>query len=130
MNPDPGRGLSSSVRLGVGACAADLTLDGAYILLADQPRTAASTLVALAGAAPAARSAGAVAVAPAYADGGGANPVLLLRAGFPLIAELDGDQGFGPLLAARPGQVRRIPVPGRNPDVDTPADLSALRGGR
>ncbi len=130
VNPDPGRGLSSSVRLGVEACAEDPMLDGVYILLGDQPRTAASTLVALAKEAPAARAAEVVAVVPVYAGGGGPNPVLLLRDGFPLIAELEGDQGLGPLLAARPGQVRHVPVPGWNPDVDTPADLAALSDAR
>jgi molybdenum cofactor cytidylyltransferase len=129
VNPDPGRGLSSSVRLGVGACAADPSVDGVYILLGDQPRTAAATLATLADAAPAARSGHALAVVPTYADGGGSNPVLLLRAGFPLVADLTGDQGLGPLLASRPDQVCRVRVPGSNPDVDTPADLSALSGG-
>jgi molybdenum cofactor cytidylyltransferase len=128
VNPDPGRGLSSSVRMGVEACAVDPSLDGVYILLGDQPRTSLLTLAALADAVTAARSAGMVAVVPAYADGGGANPVLLLRAGFALVEEVDGDQGLGPLLAARPDQVRRVTMPGSNPDVDSPADLAALSG--
>ncbi len=47
VNPDPARGLSSSLRLGLDACAAEESLDGAFILLGDQPLTAVSTLMAL-----------------------------------------------------------------------------------
>ena len=54
------------------------------------------------------------------------NPVLLLPAGWPLVARLTGDRGLGPLLAADPDRVVRVAVPGANPDVDTPADLAAL----
>ena len=129
VNPDPGRGLSSSLRLGIEAAVAATDLDGVFILLGDQPRTAVSTLDALSAAARGAAADGALAVVPGYAGGGGANPVLLLRAGFPLTTQLSGDRGLGGLLAARPDHVVTVPVPGSNPDVDTPADLRALDGG-
>lgn len=128
-NPDPGRGLSSSVRLGLDACAVVESLDGVFILLGDQPLTAQTTLVALSSAAPDAIRDGALAVVPDYADGGGANPVLLLRAGFPLVARLVGDRGLGSALAYRPEKVRSVPLPGSNPDVDTVADLRTLEAG-
>jgi molybdenum cofactor cytidylyltransferase len=128
-NPDPGRGLSSSVRLGLDACVAVESLDGVFILLGDQPLTTTTTLVALSSAAPDAIRDGALAVVPDYADGGGANPVLLLRAGFPLAAGLVGDHGLGSALAHRPDQVRLVPLPGSNPDVDTLADLRTLEAG-
>jgi molybdenum cofactor cytidylyltransferase len=127
VNPDPGRGLSSSVRLGIEACAEEPRLDGAFILLGDQPRTAAGTLAALAMEAPAALAAGAYAVIPGYADGGGANPVLLLRAGFTLVAQITGDRGLSASLAERPGQVRLVSLSGSNPDIDTPEDLRTLQ---
>ena len=129
VNPDPARGLSSSLRLGLDACATVEHLDGAFILLGDQPLTALTTLVALACAVPGAVRDGALAVVPDYAGGGGGNPVLLLRAGFPLAARLAGDRGLGPVLAERPDLACRVPLPGRNPDVDTIADLRTLEAG-
>jgi len=129
VNPDSDRGLSGSVRLGIDACAARDDLDGAFILLGDQPLITAATLLALSAATPDAIRGGAVAVVPAYADGGGSNPVLLLRVGFHLVELLDGDQGLTSVLAARPDQVFRVPLPGSNPDVDTVDDLRALEAG-
>ena len=77
-------------------------------------------------AAAAAPSPAALAIVPTYADGGGANPVLLLRSGFGLVDRLQGDQGLGAELARQGGAVLRVPVPGANPDVDTPGDLARL----
>ena len=65
-------------------------------------------------------------VAPRYVGGGGANPVLVLRAGRPWIAEASGDRGLGPILAAHPELVAEVELGGTNPDVDTPADLAEL----
>jgi molybdenum cofactor cytidylyltransferase len=127
VNPDPGLGLSSSLRLGIAAVADTHDINGAFILLGDQPRTALSTLAALASAARDVVSDEVEAVVPRYADGGGANPVLLLSAGFPLVALAVGDHGLGGLLAARPDRVLTVPLPGANPDVDTLKDLKALR---
>jgi CTP:molybdopterin cytidylyltransferase MocA len=42
--------------------------------------------------------------------------------------ELTSDAGLGPLLAARGIPVLSVPVTGRNPDVDTPTDLTNLEG--
>jgi CTP:molybdopterin cytidylyltransferase MocA len=66
-------------------------------------------------------------VIPVYADDGAPNPVLACRRVWRLADELAGDHGFGPVLAAHPELVRRVAVPGSNPDVDTPADLERLR---
>jgi molybdenum cofactor cytidylyltransferase len=128
VNREPERGLSSSVRLGLEASASEPGVDGVFILLGDQPRIAVVTLLALAREASSALADGAVAVVPGYAEGGGANPVLLLRAGFALAGQLGGDHGLGALIGSRPGLVRRVSVPGSNPDVDTVADLQALQG--
>lgn len=129
VNPDPGRGLSSSLRMGIDAVLAAGDIDGVFILLGDQPRVAVATLDGLAAAARDALARGAVAVVPAYAQGGGANPVLLLRAGFPLAALVSGDRGLGGVLDTRPDRVVTVPVPGSNPDVDTPSDLRAMEDG-
>ena len=98
-------------------------LDAALILLGDQPRTSRAAIRALLAAeVPEGRSI----VIPRYAGGGGANPVLLLRAAWPLAAGLDGDRGFGPLIRARPELVVEVELPGDNPDVDTPGDLARI----
>ena len=120
-NPDPGRGLSSSVRVGLEAV--DPSTDGALFVLGDQPsvRPEVMTTVATADV-----SAGASIVVPRYAEGGGPNPVLVLRAAFGLATELEGDRGFGPLIGAHRERVQEVPVGGSNPDVDTRGDLALL----
>lgn len=128
-NPDPARGLSSSLRIGLKASAACPGLHGVLIMLGDQPRTTLATLQALILATPAAVDADAIAVLPAYTGGGGANPALLLRAGFGLVSRLRGDRGLGDLFQTRPDRVRWVSLPGSNPDVDTPAELRAIAGG-
>jgi molybdenum cofactor cytidylyltransferase len=125
VNPAPERGLASSLRLGIVAATATPVPDAVLVLLGDQPRVSPATIEALWTAAAAAPP-GTLAVAPAHADDGSPNPVLLLPAGWTEAARLAGDRGLGPLLAARPDLVVRVPVAGANPDVDTPADLAAL----
>jgi molybdenum cofactor cytidylyltransferase len=123
-NPDPGRGLASSLRVGLEAVAAlEPPVDAAVILLGDQPRVRPEVIAALLE-----RSASTdrSIVVPRYAAGGGSNPVVVERSGFVLVADLEGDRGLGPLLAARPELVEVVEVPGANPDIDTPADLADL----
>ena len=120
-NPDPARGLASSLAIGIGALAPDVT--AAIIALGDQPRTSPDVVRALI-AAPIDPSR--PVVVPRYADDTGRNPVLLRRAAFGRLAEASGDRGLGPFLAAHPELVEEIPVPGANPDVDRPRDLSTL----
>ena len=122
-NEDPGRGLSSSLRIGVEAL--DDGVDGALIVLGDQPMVSVETIRSLLDApADPARPI----VVPVYADDGGRNPVLVGREAFGLVAETTGDRGLGPLIAAHPDLVREVPVdvPGGNPDVDTRADHVAV----
>ncbi len=127
-NPDPGRGLSSSVRAGLAAldgiaAGPGADVEAALILLADQPRTSVATIDALLAApVPAGRSI----VVPRYRGGGGPNPALLLRPAWALAGGLTGDRGFGPLISDHPGLVVEVDLAGDNPDVDTPADLAAL----
>ncbi len=122
-NEHPEAGLSSSLRVGLAAMPSDA--QSALIVLGDQPGLRPDVVDALLAADPDRR---APAVMPSYADGGGANPVLLRRASFALADGLTGDEGLGRLLADRPG-VLHIPVGGALPDVDTMADLTALLEG-
>jgi molybdenum cofactor cytidylyltransferase len=122
-NPDP-RYLSSSLQVGVDAAAAlDPDPSAVVIVLGDQPRTRPEVIRALIGAA---RRDDRPVVVPRYADGGGANPVLLKADAFELVDEATGDHGLGPVLAANDDLVLEVPVPGSNPDIDTPDDLRRL----
>jgi len=122
-NPDP-RHLSSSLQVGVAAAAAlDPPPRAALIVLGDQPRTRPEVIRALIAAA---RSSELPVVIPRYADGGGANPVLLRASAFELVDEATGDRGLGPVLADNDDLVLEVPVPGSNPDIDTPDDLQRL----
>jgi molybdenum cofactor cytidylyltransferase len=126
VNPAPERGVATSVGLGFVAATAAPAPAGVLVLLGDQPRVRPDVLRALCVAAAPDH---AIAVVPRYAQDAAPNPVLLLPPGWPLVARLSGDRGLGPLLAADPGSVVSVPVPGANPDVDTPADLAALAAG-
>jgi molybdenum cofactor cytidylyltransferase len=127
VNPHPERGIGSSIMVGFTALAAhDDAIDGAFIVLGDQPRLRTDVLEALADRAAGTRRA---IVVPRYADDPGPrNPVLLMRAAWPLVTELRGDHGLGPLLAAQPSLVETVAIPGSMPDVDEPLDLEALTG--
>jgi CTP:molybdopterin cytidylyltransferase MocA/SAM-dependent methyltransferase len=122
-NPDPGRGLSSSLQVGIGAL--EPSVETTLIVLGDQPLLPARAIRAVLDVeADPSRPV----VVPVYGDDDGRNPVRLDRAAFPLVDAAIGDRGLGPVLAAHPELVREIPVriERGNPDVDTPADLVAL----
>lgn len=122
-NVDPGRGLSSSVQVGVEALGDDA--DATLIVLGDQPRVPIEAIRALL-AAPADPSR--PIVVARYPADTGHNPVRIERAAFHLVAAANGDRGLGPVIATHPELVREVgvDVPGGNPDVDTRADLVAL----
>ena len=118
VNPEPERGLASS--LAIGRAALGEGIDAVLIALGDQPTVRTDVIRSLLDApADPARPV----VVPAYADDRGRNPVLVRSAGFALLDEASGDRGLGPVLAAHPERVQEVPVTGSNPDVDTPADL-------
>jgi molybdenum cofactor cytidylyltransferase len=122
-NPDPSRGLSSSVRVGIEALPS--TAEAALIVLGDQPLVPLEAIRAMLSApADPARPI----VVPVYRGDAGRNPVRLDRAAFALVAEATGDRGLGPLIAARPELVREVAVASdaTNPDIDTHADLVSL----
>lgn len=123
VNPAPERGLATSLSIGFGAATAAPAPAGVLVVLGDQPRVNPDVIRALCSAT---APADAVAVVPRYEEDAAPNPVLLLPAGWPLVASLSGDRGLGPLLAAREARVVWVPVRGANPDVDTPADLAAI----
>ena len=123
VNPEPDEGLSSSLKVGIGALRADA--DAALIVLGDQPRLPPRAIRALLDAE---ASSDRPIVVPVYGDGAGRNPVLVRRAAFGLVDETSGDRGLGPFLESHPELIQEIPirVEGGNPDVDTRADLVGL----
>ena len=126
-NPDPARGLASSLAMGIEALTGlEPPVDAAVVLLGDQPHTDPAVIRRLASRFRDPLSAGAAFVVPRYAAGGGANPVLVARSAFGLAREVHGDRGLGPLIEAHPELVAEVAVDGENPDVDTPADLARL----
>jgi CTP:molybdopterin cytidylyltransferase MocA/SAM-dependent methyltransferase len=122
-NPEPQRGLSSSLQQGIGALAP--SVDAALIVLGDQPRLPARAIRALLDAR---LDDARPIVVPVYGGDSGRNPVLIGRAAFGLVDEATGDRGLGPLLDSNADLVEEIPirVDGGNPDVDTRADLVGL----
>ena len=121
-NPEPERGLSSSLRIGIEAL--DGAVDGALIVLGDQPLVPLAAIRAVLDAGP---DPARPVVVPVYPDDGGRNPVLVGRAAFGLVAEATGDRGLGPVIEAHPELVREVAVDAAaNPDIDTRADLVAM----
>jgi molybdenum cofactor cytidylyltransferase len=117
-NPDPARGLSSSVGIGLAAVPAESAR--VLIVLGDQPAISPETIRTLLEQP---EDSSRPVVVARYEDDSARNPVLLARAALSLVAEATGDRGLGPVLAAHPELVREVIVSGSNPDVDTPADV-------
>lgn len=118
VNPEPERGLSSSLQAGFAAVGDDVT--EVLVALGDQPFTRSAVIGALIDAGADTRS---DIVVPRYADDHGRNPVLIKRAAFPLVATAKGDRGFGPIIADHPELVQEVEVPGTNVDIDSRRDL-------
>lgn len=130
LNPEPDRGISSSLRIGIDALEAlSVLVDGAFIVLADQPQLRIATLRSLDRAAADPGTADRLLIVPAYADDPGPlNPVLVRRGAWPLVRGLSGDRGLGPFIAQHPELCLRVPVAGTMRDVDSPEDLRVREG--
>ncbi len=123
-NPDPTRGLATSLQVGWhAAMACDPAPDAVLVVLGDQPRLRPDVIRALLDAP---LDASRPIVAPRYAASEARNPVRIELAAARLVHEATGDRGLGPLLDAEPALVRWLDVPGDNPDVDERADLAKL----
>lgn len=117
-NPEPERGLSRSIQLGLSAVPAEV--DAAVILLGDQPTVTATTI----GSIVAARGGRPILVS--FAEGHVAPPALVERSAFELAAELEGDAGLRQLAARHPELVRRVGIERHAPDIDHLADLERI----
>jgi nicotine blue oxidoreductase len=117
VNPQPERGLSSSLQLGIVAVPPG---HAALVLLVDQPTVEAATIARIL-----AGRAGKPLVA-AWAENRAGPPVLIEPEAFPLVMELGGDSGLREVLATRPDLVEAISVWAHPPTVETPDDLARL----
>lgn len=126
-NHRPERGLASSLQVGIDTLRAlPVGLDGAFVVLGDQPQLRSGVMRDLAAAAARARPGDRPAVVPRYEAPGPRNPVLLLRPAWLWVDGLEGDVGLAPLLESNPDQVLEVPVGGTMADVDTSEDLERL----
>jgi CTP:molybdopterin cytidylyltransferase MocA/SAM-dependent methyltransferase len=121
-NPDPARGLASSLVIGWDAVMRIPEPPAAVLVaLGDQPLVRGDVLRMLADAP---HDPARPVVAPRYSGSGARNPVRLEREAAVLIGEATGDRGLGPVLDAHAELVRHVEVDGDNPDVDTHEDLA------
>jgi CTP:molybdopterin cytidylyltransferase MocA len=113
-NPDPARGMGSSLRLGLAAARGER----AVVLLVDTPGVGAAAVRRLLAAdAP---------VAIATYGGRRGHPVAFAASTWDEVGRLAaGDQGARAFLRARPDLVTEVPCEGEPADIDTPADLAA-----
>ena len=124
--PEAERGIAHSLR--AGFLALERTVPpgraAALVVLADQPDI---DPMVIAGLVTRWRATGAGALRPRYSgepDVPG-HPVLIDRSVWPLVQRLEGDEGLGAVLRSGQVAVELVPVDGRNPDIDTRADLAA-----
>ena len=113
-------GLASSLGAGLAALTGEDEVDGALLILADQPFVDAHALRALVDAFGEARI-----VASSYSNTVGI-PAVIGREFFGELANLEGDRGAAPWLRGRT-DVTPVPLPVSPLDIDTPDDVSLLR---
>jgi molybdenum cofactor cytidylyltransferase len=123
-NPRAATGQASSLRVGLASVTEDMA--GALILLGDQPLVGARTVEVILRAWR--REGARPAVATSY-NGKKKDwrpPVLLDRALWPELMNLEGDAGARQVLEGRPELVDTVHSAGRPDDVDTPEDYAKI----
>jgi molybdenum cofactor cytidylyltransferase len=123
-NPEYATGLSTSLRIGIGAVPAEA--DGAIVCLGDMPQVSAALIDRLVAAFNPAR--GALIVVPTL-QGKRGNPVVWSRRFFPDLVGVEGDVGARHLIGSYAEAVTEVPVEDAAAltDVDTPEALIAVR---
>jgi molybdenum cofactor cytidylyltransferase len=125
FNPEFGDGMASSLRTGLSAL--DHHVDGALIVLADQPFVRPETFSRIAALY---RSCKAHIVIPTYRGARG-NPVLLDRSVFAEVMALEGDMGCRAVFAGHAEEIVKAEVddPGIVLDIDSRDDYERLQAG-
>jgi molybdenum cofactor cytidylyltransferase len=121
FNPAHADGMGTSLACGIRACRDDA--DAALVLLADQPRITGEHLRRLASAWSGAAE---DIVATAFAETLGP-PVLFGSGAFDALANLEGDRGAKSLLRDNRFRVQTIACDAAAIDIDTEAELDAIR---
>lgn len=117
-------GMAASIRAGIQTLQQfSRHTDAAVIALCDQPAFSAATIGQLVAAQ---QATGGTIVAASYA-GRRAAPALFLRRHFPTLAALTGESGARDLLNGDSEHVATVDLPDLAVDLDTPADLAALK---
>ena len=127
-NPEPDRGLASSLQIGWRSALTrfpreDAAPEAVLVLLGDQPLVDPAVVRRLAAMPP---DPDRPIVAPRYRGSTARNPVRIEATAAALVDASEGDRGLGPIIDANPDAVRWLDVDGDNPDVDTAADLAAV----
>ncbi|MCW2494148.1 nucleotidyltransferase family protein [Jatrophihabitans sp.] len=126
VNPDPDRGLASSLRLGLAAAETG-GADIAVVLLVDVPGVNADAVRRVRSTVAAALAAGRPGLAVATYSEGRGHPVALSRPHWQQAAAAAyGDTGLRAFMQRNPDLVTEVPCHGDSRDLDTPADLRAL----
>jgi molybdenum cofactor cytidylyltransferase len=124
-NPAWSEGMAASIRAGVTTLHQfSRRLDAALLALCDQPAFSSGTISELITAQ---QTTGCSIVAARYSGRNGA-PALCLREHFATLISLTGEEGARALLNDDPARVASVELPGLAHDLDTPADVAALRG--
>jgi molybdenum cofactor cytidylyltransferase len=122
FNEQSASGMASSLQVGLKALRPEV--EGAMVLLGDQPLVGSRTVATLLRAWR--REGSRPAVAVSQGEDGWAPPVILSRELWPRLFELTGDAGARQVLHGRPELLDIVPAPGRADDIDTPDDYAKI----
>lgn len=122
FNAKSASGMASSLRVGLKALRPEI--EGAMVLLGDQPLVGSRTVATLLRAWR--REGSRPAVAVSQGEDGWSPPVVLSRAMWPQLLALRGDSGARQVLQGRPELLDIVPAPGRADDIDTPDDYAKI----
>lgn len=123
VNPDPERGIASSIACGVAALRSETV--AMLVALGDEPTLSSAVVDQVIGAYR--EEPKPSIVVPHYGSEPG-HPVLFDRGVFPELLTLQGDRGARVVVERDPARVARVVVREPAPmDVDTPEDLARLR---
>ncbi len=126
-NPAWAEGMASSLRAGVATLQQfSRALDAAIVALCDQPGFSTDVIARLIATQ---RTTGRSIVAARYGGHSGA-PALFLRAHFPALASLTGEEGARSLLHAAADSIAAVDLPELAIDLDTPDDYAAVTSAR
>ncbi|HKF22412.1 MAG TPA: NTP transferase domain-containing protein [Candidatus Angelobacter sp.] len=123
VNPDFQQGMGTSLRRGLAAVSP--SIEGAFVVLADQPFVRSSTLDQML----AYREKHAPQILIPFYRGFRGNPVLLDRSVFPELMNLTGDIGCRAIFGSHTESIHKLPVedPGILLDIDSAEDWKRLR---